>query len=304
MGEEEKMDIDSFSVGDLPSIFYVPSFLTSSEQAYFLHQVNSAPVSRWKTLKNRRLQNWGGVVHEKGLIAQSLPPWLTTLTQRISSETGLFPSPINHVLVNEYEPGQGIMPHQDGPLYFPVVAIVSLGSPTVMRFVPHQSMVEAKEEEVPFTPTRQVGEPASDLTDAQNVTNNSIDQRMPKENCGAVEDHEKPWNLPTQTCQQRTSPKDVSVILMPGSLLLFKDSAYQEYLHGIEDCVEHKLDASVVNAQMLMDGDNGKNWSYLNGQESLNSRDSHLSCALQRIGTRISLTCRLVPKVQGRFLKL
>lgn len=30
----------------------------------------------------------------------------------------------NHVLVNAYQPGQGIMPHEDGPLYHPAVAIL------------------------------------------------------------------------------------------------------------------------------------------------------------------------------------
>jgi alkylated DNA repair protein alkB homolog 6 len=34
----------------------------------------------------------------------------------------------NHVLVNEYLPGQGIMPHKDGSAYYPVVCTVSLGS--------------------------------------------------------------------------------------------------------------------------------------------------------------------------------
>ena len=33
----------------------------------------------------------------------------------------------NHVLVNEYLPGQGIMPHTDGPLFHPTIA-------TVLRF--------------------------------------------------------------------------------------------------------------------------------------------------------------------------
>ena len=31
----------------------------------------------------------------------------------------------NHVLVNEYLPGQGIMPHTDGPLFHPTIATVS-----------------------------------------------------------------------------------------------------------------------------------------------------------------------------------
>ena len=34
----------------------------------------------------------------------------------------------NHVLINEYLPGQGIMPHKDGAAYYPVVCTVSLGS--------------------------------------------------------------------------------------------------------------------------------------------------------------------------------
>jgi len=42
----------------------------------------------------------------------------------------------NHVLLNEYEPGQGILPHTDGPQYYPRVAILSLGSPCLMRFRP------------------------------------------------------------------------------------------------------------------------------------------------------------------------
>lgn len=38
----------------------------------------------------------------------------------------------NHCLVNEYTPGQGIHPHEDGDAYFPVVCTVSLGSHTVL----------------------------------------------------------------------------------------------------------------------------------------------------------------------------
>jgi alkylated DNA repair protein alkB homolog 6 len=38
----------------------------------------------------------------------------------------------NHILVNEYLPCQGIMPHEDGPAYHPVTATISLGSSTVL----------------------------------------------------------------------------------------------------------------------------------------------------------------------------
>lgn len=34
--------------------------------------------------------------------------------------------------MNEYKPGQGIMPHEDGAAYHPLVATVSLGAPIVL----------------------------------------------------------------------------------------------------------------------------------------------------------------------------
>ncbi len=40
----------------------------------------------------------------------------------------------NHCLINEYLPGQGILPHTDGPTYFPCVATLSLGSAALMRY--------------------------------------------------------------------------------------------------------------------------------------------------------------------------
>ncbi|KAF8572665.1 hypothetical protein K439DRAFT_1643458 [Ramaria rubella] len=53
-------------------------------------------------------------------------------------DTGLFAcskhGEPNHIIVNEYEPGQGIMPHEDGPSYHPVVATLSLGSHAVFNY--------------------------------------------------------------------------------------------------------------------------------------------------------------------------
>ncbi|KAK9058515.1 hypothetical protein SSX86_023357 [Deinandra increscens subsp. villosa] len=136
-------DLNKFKVGSVPTVFYIPDFIPYPDQTLLLNHINTAPVSKWKVLKNRRLQNWGGIVHEKGLLPQDLPPWLTKITKRISDESSLFPSAINHVLINEYLPNQGIMPHQDGPAYFPVVAILSLGSPVVMDFTPHSSLFDS-----------------------------------------------------------------------------------------------------------------------------------------------------------------
>ncbi|XP_020517586.1 alpha-ketoglutarate-dependent dioxygenase alkB homolog 6 isoform X6 [Amborella trichopoda] len=210
-------------------------------------EIYGVPASKWKSLKNRRLQNWGGVVHEKGLLPQNLPPWLVEITRRICNWTGLFPSPINHVLINEYLSNQGIMPHQDGPAYFPIVAILSLGSPAVMNFTPHLKLTEC-------------------------VT-----------------------HVPDQIDKHCT----LSVALIPCSLLIFKDSAYSEYLHGIDDSDIQRID-EVVNIGDIL--------SYKEQMMPLSSEleegDQRTEKgSIHRSGTRVSLTCRLVPKVHKNLLK-
>jgi alkylated DNA repair protein alkB family protein 6 len=106
------------------------------------HKIN-APNARWTELSHRRLQSHPSALTAKNvLLASPLPDWLqdpvVTKLEALesSSVSGLFgQSPHekpNHVLINEYHAGQGIMPHEDGPAYWPVVATVSLGSALVL----------------------------------------------------------------------------------------------------------------------------------------------------------------------------
>ncbi|XP_048733513.2 alpha-ketoglutarate-dependent dioxygenase alkB homolog 6-like isoform X4 [Ostrea edulis] len=95
-----------------PNIYYIPNFITEEEEQYLLHQVNSAPKPKWTQLSNRRLQNWGGLPHPKGMVAEEIPQWLKIYTEKVAA-LGLFGDKMpNHILVNEYLAGQGIMPEQ------------------------------------------------------------------------------------------------------------------------------------------------------------------------------------------------
>ena len=40
----------------------------------------------------------------------------------------------NHLLINKYLPGEGILAHTDGPIYYPLVAILSLGGSVEFKF--------------------------------------------------------------------------------------------------------------------------------------------------------------------------
>jgi alkylated DNA repair protein alkB homolog 6 len=110
-------------------------------------QINSAPLPRWTQLSHRRLQTWPSALTKSNtLIASPLPDWLhePIIHPRLESLGCFADAPHqapNHVLINEYRPGQGIMPHEDGPAYYPLVATVSLAGPIVL------DLYEKKEQE-------------------------------------------------------------------------------------------------------------------------------------------------------------
>lgn len=116
-------------------VHYIPNYVTQAEENYLLHCVAKAPRPKWQQLSGRRLQNWGGLPHTRGMMPEPLPDWLAKPCQQLV-ELGAFAADAspNHVLVNEYAPGQGIMPHFDGPLYKPLIATLSLGSHTLLDF--------------------------------------------------------------------------------------------------------------------------------------------------------------------------
>ncbi|XP_065427848.1 alpha-ketoglutarate-dependent dioxygenase alkB homolog 6 isoform X4 [Chrysemys picta bellii] len=119
-------------------------------------QVYAAPKPKWTQLSGRKLQNWGGLPHAKGMVPEKLPAWLQGYAEKISSLGAFGGKLANHVLVNEYLPGQGIMPHEDGPLYFPTVTTISLGSHTLLDFYhPVSRGQHADSEQVPAPQTEE-----------------------------------------------------------------------------------------------------------------------------------------------------
>ncbi|MEW5302657.1 MAG: hypothetical protein WDW38_011615 [Sanguina aurantia] len=126
----------------LSNIAYIPDVIDASEELRILGEVERSPRTKWTQVSGRRLQNLGGSVLPKGLIPAPLPSWLLPVIAKVQQLVGegfYGGDAPNHVLLNAYSPGQGIMAHEDGPAYFPAVCILSLGASSIIRFYKKQA---------------------------------------------------------------------------------------------------------------------------------------------------------------------
>ena len=120
------------------SVWHVPNFLSPEEELRLMQAVDAQPAEAWVRLRGRQLIPLGGMPKPPPelMAPEELPGWAQAVCDRLVA-TGVFPpdAPPNHILINEYAPGQGIDAHKDGPLYAPHVAIISLGSQCAFEFV-------------------------------------------------------------------------------------------------------------------------------------------------------------------------
>ncbi|XP_065355944.1 alpha-ketoglutarate-dependent dioxygenase alkB homolog 6 [Calliphora vicina] len=142
------MDFSDFLVRKCPpTVMYIPNFITSEEEQRILSHIERTPKPKWTQLLNRRLVNYGGIPHPNGMLAEEIPEWLQTYVDKINNLSIFETQKANHVLVNEYRPGQGIMPHTDGPLFYPTISTISCGSHTVLEFTKRETSSEDSEME-------------------------------------------------------------------------------------------------------------------------------------------------------------
>jgi alkylated DNA repair protein alkB homolog 6 len=186
---------------DPPTIFYIPSFLPrESDQRSLMGWLQSLPDNPigtssamprsekdasakangcWTDLQyaKRRVALFDAAVDKNKDKNENMPGPLQRLVDAFVAQ-GIFQAeePPNHVLVNEYHPGQGILPHTDGPAYASRTATLSLGSDVLIDFTP-------------------------------------------RPNC-RQDNHQQP-----------------QLWLEKGSLVVFQESAYLDYCHGIADRV-------------------------------------------------------------------
>lgn len=123
--------------GDVPGMSMLPEFITEDEERELLSVIDQHP---WLADLQRRVQHYGYRYDYTArqvtadLYLGVLPDWLQPLATRLHHE-GLFATAPDQVIVNDYQPGQGIAPHVDCiPCFGYTIASLSLGSGCLMDF--------------------------------------------------------------------------------------------------------------------------------------------------------------------------
>jgi alkylated DNA repair dioxygenase AlkB len=116
---------------------YIPEFLDHEAHDALLRMVDE---QTWLDDLKRRVQHYGYKYDYKArhvdysMRIGALPDWAADLAERLHEE-GLAPDLPDQLIVNEYEPGQGISNHIDcQPCFTDTIISISLGSTCVMNF--------------------------------------------------------------------------------------------------------------------------------------------------------------------------
>eukprot|EP00441_Pelagodinium_beii_P019835 CAMPEP_0197657768 /NCGR_PEP_ID=MMETSP1338-20131121/44833_1 /TAXON_ID=43686 ORGANISM="Pelagodinium beii, Strain RCC1491" /NCGR_SAMPLE_ID=MMETSP1338 /ASSEMBLY_ACC=CAM_ASM_000754 /LENGTH=253 /DNA_ID=CAMNT_0043234217 /DNA_START=222 /DNA_END=980 /DNA_ORIENTATION=- len=114
-----------------PSVMLMEEWLPPEAEAVLLGNLQARHAD-FVQLRGKRTAMYGGKPGPS-FEPEALPSWLQKLCESVSASSAMEEVP-NHVLVNQYQAGEGIMPHTDGPAYLPRAAILSLGSAVVFEF--------------------------------------------------------------------------------------------------------------------------------------------------------------------------
>ena len=125
------------SISDVRGLQYICEFIDQETHDQLLTKIDRQP---WLTELKRRVQHYGYRYDYKSRAVNysmrigELPDWAQAVAGQLVDRC-LFPVMPDQVIVNEYEPGQGIKDHVDcEPCFTDTVASLSLGSKCVMHF--------------------------------------------------------------------------------------------------------------------------------------------------------------------------
>ena len=125
------------TISNISGLRYIPNFISAAMSAELLERIDKQD---WRADLRRRVQHYGyiydyrsrAISHDMKL--GPLPNWLGEISSKLV-EQKIFVQMPDQVIINEYEPGQGIAAHIDCvPCFGNHIASLSLGGAVDMRF--------------------------------------------------------------------------------------------------------------------------------------------------------------------------
>jgi alkylated DNA repair dioxygenase AlkB len=114
------------------------SFISGKEESCLLQMIDDQEWHSCKNPHSKRTQHYGYIFNFKSRTPRKtkpIPQWLYFILDRLLSLQIVLSIP-NQVIINEYQPGQGILPHVDNCLQFQDgICSLSLASDIEMSFL-------------------------------------------------------------------------------------------------------------------------------------------------------------------------
>lgn len=130
MGNLFPIEVEVDEIPEIAGLSYRPAYITPSEESKLVAAIDENP---WNTAWERRRQLYGGSYGRGEGPAPAIPTWGLSLATRLKAD-GVTERPFDHMLVNEYLPGQGIALHRDHQPFDRTVVSLSLLAACVMDF--------------------------------------------------------------------------------------------------------------------------------------------------------------------------
>lgn len=126
----------------ISGLTHVPNYIDLDQQNQLIDVIDQ---QQWSIKLKRRVQHYGyRYDYKNGLLASAsylgaLPDWAENIARKLLRD-GLTQNAFDQLVVNEYQPGQGITPHVDCiPCFGATIISLSLGSSCVMDFTHPQT---------------------------------------------------------------------------------------------------------------------------------------------------------------------
>ncbi|HEY9675472.1 MAG TPA: alpha-ketoglutarate-dependent dioxygenase AlkB [Waterburya sp.] len=147
---ETELSLESNLNSDIQKVSgltYIADYISPEQQNQLLKIIDQ---QEWSIKANRRIQQYGYQYdYKNGSFVSSsylgtLPDWVQSIANRLADD-GLMPNIPDQVIVNEYQPNQGIVSHIDcTPCFGNTIITLSLGSACVMEFRHPQTQETAR----------------------------------------------------------------------------------------------------------------------------------------------------------------